>query len=61
MEHFAKIIMSVGRCATRHFSGQGGFDELGHFDKNIVKNTRKKRPAGKHFEDFLLDTLKTIF
>ena len=53
--------MSVGRCATRHFSGQGGFDELGHFEKNIVKNTRKKRPAGKHFEDFLLDTLKTIF
>ena len=53
--------MSECRCATRHFSGQGGFDELGHVDKNIVKNTRKKRPAGKHFEDFLLDTLKIIF
>ena len=34
------------------FQGRGTFVELGHFDKQITKNTRKKGPAGKHFGVF---------
>ena len=41
------------RCATRHFQGRGGFVKLGHFDKHLIKKSRKKF--------FLLDTLKTAF
>ena len=41
------------------FQGRGGFLKLGHFDKHFVKNSRKK--AGKVWEFFLLDTLKTTF
>ena len=39
------------RCATRNFFKPGAvgmFVELGHFDKDFVKNTRKRCPAGKH-------------
>ena len=43
--------------ATRNLSGHGRFVEFGHFDKHFVKNTRKKGPAGKILEFFLLDTL----
>ena len=43
------------------FQGRGGFVKLGHFDKHFVKNSRKKGPAGKISEFFLLDTLKTTF
>ena len=43
------------------FQGKGGFVELGHCDKHFVKNTQKKGPAGKNFEFFLLDPVKTIF
>ena len=33
--------------------GDGGsFVELGHFFKDLVTNTRKRGPAGKHFGDF---------
>ena len=36
--------------------------ELGHFDKDIVKSTRKRGTAGKHFRVFLpMDTLETTF
>ena len=35
--------------------------ELGRFDKDFVKNTRKKVPQGKILELFLIDTLKTTF
>ena len=38
--------------------------ELGHFDKHLVKNTRKRGPAGPQgsiLEFFLLDTLKSTF
>ena len=36
--------------------------ELGHFDKHLIKKTRKKGPAGKDFRFFfLLDTLKITF
>ena len=34
--------------------GGGRFVKLGHFDKDFVKNTRKRSPAGKHVGDFLL-------
>ena len=34
------------------FQGRGGFVELGHFDKDFVKNTRNKGPTGKNFEVF---------
>ena len=59
MECFAKRIMPECRCTTRTFSGQGGggrFVELGHFDKDFVKNIRKKAPQGNILELFLLDT-----
>ena len=67
MERFAKETMPECRCATRNFSGQDGgggargYVELVHFDKHLVKNTRKRGPAGKLWESFLLDTLKTTF
>ena len=35
--------------------------ELGYLDKYFFKNTGKKRPVGKNFGVFLLDTLKTTF
>ena len=47
MERFANRIMPKCICATRNFLGQGGgaerFVELGHFDKDLIKNTRKTR------------------
>ena len=54
MERFTKI-MNEFRYPNRKFSGQGGggrFVELGHIDKNFVKNTIKKGPAGKRFGVF---------
>ena len=33
-------------------SGVGVFEELGHFNKHFIKNTRKRGPVGKHFGDF---------
>ena len=49
MDRFTKTIMPEW-VRTRNFSGQGGggrrFLELGHFNKNFVKNTRKRDPAG---------------
>ena len=43
------------------FQGRGGFVKLGHFDTHFIKNSIRKGPAGKIWEFFLLDTLKTIF
>ena len=40
------------------FHGSGVFLELGHFDKFFIYSTRKKSPAAKMFEFFLLETLK---
>ena len=42
------------------FQGRGSFVESGHFDKYFVKKHKKKRPAGKIWEFFLLDTLKPM-
>ena len=40
------------------FQGKGeGFVELGHFDKDFVKGTRKRGSAGKHYGVTLLKTL----
>ena len=39
------------------FQSRGDFVELGGFNKLFVKNTRKKGPAGKILELFLLDAL----
>ena len=47
---------------SEYISGKGGrFSELGLFDKNFVKNIRKRATLGKYFEVFLLDSLKTTF
>ena len=56
LDHFAKRTMPGCRCATRNTSLQGGwgFVEPGYFDKHFVKNTRKRGPARKHFENFSL-------
>ena len=41
------------------FQGRNDFVELGHFDENFFKNTRKKKvPQGDIFEVFLLVILK---
>ena len=62
MERFAKRIITECWCATRNYSGQGGFVELKHFDKDFVKNTTEKEALQeKILESFLLDTLKTTF
>ena len=39
--------------------GRGGVVKLGHSDRHLVKNSRRKDLIGKKF--FLLDTLKTKF
>ena len=44
------FIISPCRCANRIFSRRGSFVELWHFDKNLVKNTRKRGLQGKIFE-----------
>ena len=42
IERFAKRIMPECRCAARNFQvRKGRFVELGHIDKEFVKNTRK--------------------
>ena len=43
------------------FHGRESFIELGHFDKHFIKSKRKKGPAGKILELFLIDNLKTTF
>ena len=52
MEPFAKRIMPECRCATTNFSGHVRFVEAGHFNKLLVKSTRKRGHAGKHFRVF---------
>ena len=62
MENFVKRIMPECSCPTGNFPGQAVvFVEVEQFDKLFVKNIRKRGRAGKHFEFFLLDTLKTTF
>ena len=43
------------------FQGRGGFLELGHFDKLLVKNTTEKSPQRKILELLLLDSFKSTF
>ena len=43
------------------FQGRRGFVKLEHLDKHFINNSRKKVPAGKVSEYFVLDTLKTTF
>ena len=43
------------------FQGRGGFVELGQFDKDLVKNTKKKAPQGNILKIYDLDTVKTTF
>ena len=50
IKHFAKRTIPKCRCATRKWGG--GFAELGNFDKNFVKNTRKRGPTRKHFGNY---------
>ena len=40
--------------------GRGRFVELGHFDKDFVKNIRKRGPPGKHLGIFS-PSFKTMF
>lgn len=49
------------RRTIRTFSVKEGVVELGHFDENFVKNTRKKGPTWRILEVFPLDILKTTF
>ena len=53
-----QIHHSVSGAQPKIFQSKGGFVKLGHFDKHLVKKSRKKGLAGKFF---LLDTLKTTF
>ena len=48
MKYFVKRIMPECRCAIKIFLGQGEgqFVELGHFDKDFAKSTRKRSPVG---------------
>ena len=48
----AHLVRSARKCyftgaQPEIFQGRGGFAELGHLNKNFVKNTRKKAPQGK--------------
>ena len=42
------------------FQGRGGFVELGQFDKDLVKNTKKKARK-ETLKIYVLDTVKTTF
>ena len=52
MKRFAKRIMPECGWSTKSFSGETGagrsFVKLGHFDKDFVKDTRKRSLAGKY-------------
>ena len=39
------------------FQGRGGFVKLGHFDKHLIKKSRKNAPRRKILEFFLLDKI----
>ena len=43
------------------FQSRGGFVKLAHFDKHVIKKSRKKAPQEKNLEFIPLDTLKTTF
>ena len=47
MERFAK----KKKCLSSDRAGEW-FVELGHFDKDFVKNTTKRDPTGKQFGNF---------
>ena len=59
------IILQSGNALTgaqpEIFQGREGFVKFGYFNKHFLKYSRKKGPAGKISEFFLLDTLKTTF
>ena len=44
-----------------HGRGAGGGVKLGHFNKNFVKNTRKKGLKGKHFGVFFSQMLLKLY
>ena len=56
-----KSKLTFTKRAKRNFQGMGCFVELGHFEKKIIKNIRKKGPQRNVLEFFLLDTLKATF
>ena len=56
-----KIYIISAQPGQKKFQDRRGLVELGHFDKNFVKNTRKKALQEKTLKFFFLDTLKTIF
>ena len=63
MDSFAKRIIPRCRCATRTFQGKGSgrFAELEHFDKDFVKNTKKRGLQRNILEVFVLNTFKATF
>ena len=58
---FAMFTKALGfyRCTTRNFSWQGGFLELGHFNKYYAKVQEKRSCREYYF--FIIDTLKSTF
>ena len=59
---YSRILnMQGSECAWIWLSNALLFVTLEHLYKHFVKNTRKKGPAGKLLQIFLLDILKTAF
>ena len=51
MERFAKKKKNQQQCLSAGGAGEW-FVELGHFDKDLVKNTSKRDPTWKQFRNF---------
>ena len=49
---------SCQRRVTRNFLGQESFPGIRALQQTIIYNTKKKGPAGKNFQFFLLETLE---
>ena len=52
LQIYLKLIHGKSGAQPEIFQGRGAFEELGHFDKLFVRNTRIKYPTGKNFGAF---------
>ena len=52
LQIYLKLIHGKSLAQPEIFQGRGAFEELGHFDKLFVRNTRIKYPTGKTFGAF---------
>ena len=52
LQIYLKLIHGKSVAQPEIFQDRGAFEELGHFGKLFVRNTRIKYPTGKNFGAF---------